>query len=186
MQQGKIVYQGKSKSGKEIIFRYPTKDDLKSLWEYINKISREKTFISFQGEEITLEGEQKWLETELQKITDGEAVQVLVFSDNKLIGVSGISMKERAEKHVGIFGITIAKDFRKDGIGVLLAETVLKETKKNLKELKIVTLGVFGNNPVAQKLYKKMGFVEYGNLPKGAIHRGVPVDHIYMYKEIFR
>lgn len=184
MKPGEIVYQGKSKSGKEIIFRYPTKDDLKSLWEYFTKISKEKTFISYQGEEITLEGEKKWLKGELKKITECKAIQLFVFSDNQVIGVSGVSMKERAEKHVGIFGITIAKDFRKDGIGILLMETVLKEAKKNLKELKIVTLGVFGNNPIAQKLYKKMGFVDYGNLPKGAIHRGVPVDHIYMYKEI--
>ncbi len=184
MKPGTIVYTGKSKSRKEIVFRYPNKNDLRSLWEYINKISKEKTFITFQGEEMTLEGENKWLEGELKKIAEGKAVQLLVFSDNKLIGVSGITMKERAEKHVGIFGITIAKRFRDDGIGALLMETVLKEAKKNLKDLKIVTLGVFGNNAVAQKLYKKMGFIEYGNLPKGAIHNGVPVDHVYMYKEV--
>lgn len=40
MKPGQIVYQGKSKSGRDIIIRYPTKDDLGSLWEYINTSSR--------------------------------------------------------------------------------------------------------------------------------------------------
>ena len=62
-------------------------------------------------------------------------------------------------------------------------EAVLKEAKK-LKGLKIIDLGVFGNNPVARNLYKKMGFIEYGNLPKGILHKDKLVDHIYMYKEI--
>lgn len=184
MKPGTIVYQGKSKSGREIIFRYPTKDDLQSLWEYINTISKEQTFITFQGDEVTLEAEQKWLETRLREITEGKTVLLFVFSDNKLVGASDVIMKIRAEKHVAIFGITIAKDFRNDGIGEILMKTVLEEAKRNLKDLKIVTLGVFGNNPIAQSLYKKMGFIEYGNLPEGAIHRGAPVDHVYMYKKV--
>lgn len=92
-------------------------------------------------------------------------------------------MKDKAEKHVGTFGITMAKDFRNKGIGTTLMELVLEEAKK-LKDLKIITLGVFGNNPIAKNLYKKLGFVEYGYLPKGIVHKGKFVDHIYMYKEI--
>ncbi len=184
MKPGEIVYEGKTKSGKEIVFRYPTKNDLKSLWEYFNKISKEQTFISYQGEEITLEGEEKWLDGELKKIDEGKTVQLFVLTDDKVIGVSGVSLKERVEKHVGIFGITLAKDFRNEGIGALLMKVALNEAKKNLKDLKIITLGVFGNNPIAKNLYKKMGFIEYGNLPKGVIHRYKFVDHIYMYKEV--
>lgn len=184
MELGKIVYQGKSKSGREIIFRYPVKDDLKAAWEYINTLSREQTFILFQKEEITLEAEKKWLEGELKKIAEGKTVQLFVFIDDQLAGVSGISMKEKSEKHVGVFGISLSKDFRSEGIGKTLMEIVLKEAKENLKDLKIITLGVFGNNPIARSLYEKKGFVEFGNLPKGILHKGEAVDHIYMYKAI--
>lgn len=76
------------KTRKDIIFRYPTKDDLKAVWEYINTISKEQTFILFQGEEITLEAEEKWLEGELKKINQGRSVQIFAFADKKLIGVS--------------------------------------------------------------------------------------------------
>lgn len=184
MEQGKIVYQGKSKSGRDIIIRYPTKGDLKSLWEYINTLSKEQTFIRFQGKEITLEAEEKFLSNELKKIDEGKAVQLLAFAGNQLIAVADINMHEEAEKHIGSFGITVAKDFRNEGIGTKLMETAFKEAIKNLIGLQIIILGVFANNPVAINLYKKAGFVEFGNLPKGLLHKGKLVDHIYMYKTI--
>ncbi|MBI2338502.1 GNAT family N-acetyltransferase [Candidatus Daviesbacteria bacterium] len=184
MQLGKIVYQSTSKLGKSFVFRYPITSDLKSVWAYINTLSKEQTYITWQGEEVSLEDEQKWLDGEIKKILEGQAIQLFVIVNEKVVGISGITMRERAEKHVGIFGISLAKDFRNDGIGAILLGTVLKEAGKNLEDLKIVTLGVFGNNPVAKNLYKKMGFVEYGNLPKGILHQGKPVDHLYMYKKI--
>lgn len=184
MKPGKIVYQGKSKSGQQLIFRYPTKDDLTAVWKYINTLSKEQTFLILQGKKISLKEEKKWLEDNLKKIHQGKAVQLFVFVDNELVGVSDIIVKEDAERHIGGFGITIAKDFRNKGIGTLLMETIFKEAKKNCNDLKIVTLGVFGNNSVAKKLYKKMGFLEFGNLPQGLLHQGKPVNHIYMYKNM--
>ncbi|MBI4035875.1 GNAT family N-acetyltransferase [Candidatus Daviesbacteria bacterium] len=168
----------------QITYRYPTKDDLKAVWEYINALSKEQTFILFQGEKITLEVEEKWLEGELKKIKEGKSVQIFAFVGDKLIGVSGITMKDKAERHVGTFGITIAKEFRNKGIGTTLMETVLIEAKKNLKDLKIIILGVFGNNPIAKNLYEKFGFVEFGNLPESILHKGKFIDHIYMYKKV--
>lgn len=46
----KIIYKSKTKTGKEIIFRYPTIDDVEILKDFINKISAEKTYVLFQGE----------------------------------------------------------------------------------------------------------------------------------------
>lgn len=185
MTPGQIVYQGKSNTDKEIIFRYPTKNDLKSVWEYINALSKEQTFlILFQGQDVPLDEENKWLEGMLGKINQGKAVQLFVFVNKQLAGVSDIIMKDKAEKHVGVFGITISKDYRNEGIGTLLMEKIIKEAKQNLKELKILTLACFADNEIAIKLYKKMGFVEYGKLPKGLIRKGKFTDHIYMFKEI--
>ena len=184
MKTGKIVYQGKSKLGKEIIFRYPTKKDLRSVWEYINVLSKEQTFILFQEEKISLGEEKEWLDGMLKKINQDKAVQLFVFVNEQLAGVSDIVMKDKAEKHVGIFGITIAKSFRNEGIGTLLMKRIIEEAKQHLKELKILTLTCFADNKIAIKLYKKMGFVEYGKLPKGLIRKGKFTDHIYMFKEV--
>lgn len=184
MKPGKIVYQDTTLRGKPLLIRYLTKGDTRILLDYINTLSKEKTYIRFQGEQLTFDEEQEFVDKNLKGIKEGKAIQLLAFSNKKLIGISGVYNLEKAERHIGVFGISLAKQFRGEGIGTVLMEKVLEETKKNLKNLKMVTLGVFENNPIAKNLYKKMGFKEYGNLPKGVIHRGKFVNHIYMYKEI--
>ena len=184
MKKGKVIYTGKSGHGNEFIIRYPQKKDAKLMWEYINTISKERTFISFQGEEISIEDETEFLNSQLEKISKNKAVLLLVFSNDEVIGISGINMSQRIEKHIGIFGISLAKDFRAQGIGTKLMELVFEEAENNLHGLEIVTLGVFDNNPIAKEMYERFGFLEYGNLPKGIILENGYQDHIFMYKTI--
>lgn len=179
----KIIFTGKFQD-KEIIIRYPTEDDLEMMWKYINVISKERTFISFQGEEVSLEEEEKYLNSQLEKIAKNRSVLLLVFCDKKLIGISGIEMGDRIEKHIGVFSISIAKDFRREGVGSKLMRLVIDEAEKNIPQLEIITLGVFSNNDLANEVYKKFGFVEYGSLPNGVKLENGYVDHNYMYKVI--
>lgn len=88
--------------------------------------------------------------------------------------------------HIGNFGISIAKDFRGEGIGKLLMQTVLDEAVKEIPDLQMVTLGVFSNNDLAKKMYEEFNFVEFGRLPKGVKLEVGFTDHIYMYKVIKR
>lgn len=181
---GKIILKTNSKSGKEIIFRYISIHDYKAMADYINTISDEKTFITYQGEKLEYAGEQKFVENELKQIENHKSVMLLALCDDKIIGVSGIDLKPRVENHVGVFGITIAKEFRGDGIGKIFMKLAIKEAIRNLTGLKIIILGVFANNSIAQSLYKKMGFIEYGNLPQGMKHRNEFVDHLEMYLNV--
>lgn len=168
-----------------IIIRYPFKDDLLQMCEFINTLSKEKTFIRYQGEEITLKEEKEYLNKLLKNIKAKKSIQLSVYSNNQLIGSSTLELGDKIERHVGLFGITIAKDFRGQGIGKLLMELTIKEAQKKLSGLKIIKLGVFANNPKALEMYKKFGFIEYGRLPKGIITgNNELIDHIYMYKFI--
>jgi RimJ/RimL family protein N-acetyltransferase len=184
MRPGQIVYQGQTERDIDIIIRYPKKEDIKSLLEFINSLSKEQTFIRLQGEQLTLDEEIKYLEDQIKKIENNQTIKLLAFHKDKLVGAADINLLDKIENHVGIFGITVAKNFRDKRIGKLLMKLVFQEAKKNIKQLKIVTLGVFANNPVAFNIYKKFGFVEYGMLPKGIKHKNIFVDHIYMYKAI--
>jgi len=179
-----IIFKGKTKTGKEIVVRYPELGDEKEMLAYINKLSKEKTFIRLQGEELTLVDETKYLKSQLEKIKNNKTVQLLVFNNKKLVGISGIDMKDKTEKHLGVLGISIAKDFRSDGLGKLLMELILKEAENTILELKIVTLEVYSTNNVARNLYKKFEFKEYGNLPNGVTRRNKFEDAIFMYKNI--
>lgn len=180
----KIVFKGKTADGIPYLIRYPKRTDLSELWRYINDLSKERTFISWQGEDISLKDERSFLNSLLRKIRDGKSVFLVVESEGKIIGDSGIDTKGRVNNHVGTFGLSVAKDFRGKGIGKRLMELVLEETKKNLKHIKIIHLECFANNETACNLYKSVGFKEYGKLPNGIAYRDGFVDEILMFKEI--
>ncbi|MBI2028930.1 GNAT family N-acetyltransferase [Candidatus Gottesmanbacteria bacterium] len=182
--QGKIIFNGISRKNTSFYIRYPKIGDSTLMQDYINTISEEQTFIRFQGEKVTLEHETKFLNDQLEKISKNQAVLFLVFSDQKLIGISGIEMKDRTSKHEGVFGISVAKEFRCQGIGKILMHKVLDEAVEDIPQLKIITLGIFANNPAAFKMYENFGFKEFGRLPEGILHKGKYVDHVYMYKKV--
>ena len=182
--EGKVIFEGLSKKGSRILIRYPTRNDASAMCEYINVLSKEQTFIRFQGEQMSLADETKYLNGQLKKIFKKQAIQLLVFCNNKLIGICAVDMKEKTESHEGVLGISIAKEYRREGIGKALMQLILKEAEKSISQLKIITLGVFGDNVLAKSIYEKFGFVEFGRLPKGVLHKGRYVDHIYMYKNI--
>jgi RimJ/RimL family protein N-acetyltransferase len=181
MTPGEIVFQGTSKNNKQFIIRYLMESDVEKTHQFINTISKEKTYITFQGEEITLEGEKKFVASILQRMEEKKGLALMVFVDEKLVGFCTLEMKERTFAHEGVLAISIAKDFRHEGIGKKLMETMLQETK-NLTDLKIVSLGVFGDNQTAYNLYKELGFKESGRIPKGVFYKGQFVDHLFMYK----
>lgn len=180
----KIVYQGKTKNGLDIIIRYLKEGDEKEMCKYINDLSREKTFVRFQGEEILLKDEIDYLNSQLKKVEAKKAITLLVFADNKLIAIADINMLDKTEKHLGALAISVAKDFRGEGIGKLLMELLLKEAEKELPGLKIVTLDVYQANSIAQNLYKEVGFIKYGMLPNGVTRNNTFEDRILMYKNI--
>jgi len=184
MELGKIVYKGKTKKGRDMLIRYPKKSDTPILLDYMNTLSKERTFIHFQGEQLKLKEEEKYMNDFLKKIKKNQGVKLLAFIGDKLVGVSDTYLQEKTEKHVGVFGITVAKEYRGEGIGRLLMNLVIEEAKKYIKELKIVRLGCFANNKTACVMYKNSGFKEYGRLPAGIRHRGEFVDHVYFYKNI--
>lgn len=181
MIEGSVVFEGVY-NGTDIVIRHCRRDDVEKLLEFINTLSREQTYIIFQGEQMTLEEESRYVEGYLKKVEEHRAVKLLVFHKDELIGVGDITPKERAEDHIGVFGLTIKKEWRGKGIGKFLMQKVLIEAEKHIVGMKIVTLGVYANNPIAKNLYLKMGFIEYGLLPGGVKRRGEFVDHIYMYK----
>ena len=180
----KIIFKTTTKTGKTLTFRYPTIDDLQIITDFINKVSQEKTFIRFQGEILKLEDEEKWLKDVLLKIKNKQKVYLMAFVGDKFIGSSDIELYSLSRKHVGTFGIVLDKDFRGDGIGKILMNLTIEESKKNLKGLKTIVLECFADNIIGQSLYKKMGFKKYGLLPEASFRQGKFVDEILMYKKI--
>ncbi len=180
MHQGKVVFEGNTAKGQSVLIRYPVQDDLQAVWEFINALSAEKTFILFQGEQLSLEDEKQYLDNCLKQIAEGTRVQLLVFSGEKLIGNAEITRYGGVQRHIGGLGIAVADGYRGGGVGELLMKLLIEEAAATFTGLQMVILEVFGNNTVAMNLYRKLGFVEYGRLPNGIIHRDQLVDAVLM------
>ncbi len=179
-----VIYHGKTASGKEVILRYPLLSDAPEMQKYINTLSLEQTFIRFQGEQLTVEQEEEWIKGILDKFEKNTGVTLFAIVDDQIAGVCDINMLGLVESHIGLFGLTINKNFRNEKLGQLLTEKVLELATSLMPQMKIVTLSVFANNPAAIHVYEKFGFKHYGNLPNGILHRGEYVDHLYMYKQV--
>ena len=179
-----IIFTGKSKRGTDIVIRYPKMSDLSEILKYVNKLSKEKTYVAFQGERISRKEEKDWLEKSLTRMKKKQEVGLSIFVGKQVIGICGVRLGRSVKKHIGSLGLSIDVDYRGEGLGKILTTEVLKEAKKKLAGLKVVTLEVFEKNKIAQNLYWKLGFKEYGRLPKGLEHRGKYTDEIFMDKEI--
>jgi len=158
--------------------------DSDALCQYINTLSEEKTFIRFQGEKLTFEEEQEYINRQVIRIAKHISVHLAAFDGDNPIGVSGIDMRDRVESHVGEFGISIAKPYRGMGIGKLLMDHVLQQAEIHLPQLRIIILSVFSNNIPAIRMYERFGFREYGRLPDGFKHNDAFIDQVHMHKTI--
>ena len=179
MEQGIIVYKDD-----HIVIRTIKKGDEFKMLDYINELSQEKTFIMFQGNIMNIEEEKKYLDHQLDLMKNKKAIQLLVFQNDTIIGISGIEMRDKVQSHIGALGISLLKPFRGKGFGKILLKTLLHEAQCYLPGLRIVTLSVFANNSLAISFYKKFGFVQYGSLPQRILHKGEYVDHHDMFKVI--
>jgi ribosomal protein S18 acetylase RimI-like enzyme len=182
MQPHSTVFEGQTAKGLEIQLRYPTADDLSALWQYINLLSKEQTYLIFQGEEVSYDDEAAWLKSKLDHIASKQAVMLLAFHGNELIAASEVDLLRGIKRHTGSLGISVAQKYRGQGVGEVLIRHVISTSYEELSGLEIITLEVFGNNPIAINLYRKVGFTEFGRIPGGIIHRGSQVDAVYMYQ----
>ena len=182
MQTTKIIFDGQTVKQLAVQLCYPVRDDLDALWKYINLLSQEQTFLIFQGEEISLDDETAWLNARLDRITQKQSVMLLAFHDHTLIACAEVDMLSGVKRHIGDLGISVALSYRGRGVGELLMQKVIEAALAELPGLEVITLEVFGNNSVAMSLYKKLGFMEFGRIPGGIIHRAAYVDAVYMYR----
>lgn len=180
---GKIIKHFKTKDGKELIIRYPKWEDLDSMVSFINAVSLEDTYITFSGEPIYKDGEMHYLSEMMKTIEGRSGIYLGCYYGDRFVGSATVLRdltQRKRSYHIGIFGITIAKDFRGIGLGEELAKQTLEEARKYMEGLKLFTLNMYSPNNIALHLYKKLGFVEYGRLPKGIWYKGTYVDEIKM------
>ncbi|MBI2009674.1 MAG: GNAT family N-acetyltransferase [Candidatus Chisholmbacteria bacterium] len=177
-----MVQSFTSKSGRHINLRPPKASDVMILQNYINALVAEDAPILINRQQ-TISQEKEHVANIMKAIKAGERVQLLAFHGPKLIANAQVVKGKYRMSHVGTFGISVAKDYRDDGIGKKLAAAIIKLAINNLKT-KLFELTVHDDNPRALHLYEKLGFKKIGVLPKATQYKQDLVDLVYMYRWI--
>jgi ribosomal protein S18 acetylase RimI-like enzyme len=168
-----------SKKGKKIEIREIQEKDYIEMKNLINSLVRENAYI-LKNVPIDEEGELNYVRKYLEEINEKERVHLVAVYKNKIIGSAEIRKGRFREKHVGVLGIAIRKNFRNEGIGKVLINEAIKLSRKI--RVKLIVLSVFKVNKLAITLYKKLGFKKYGELPKAWKHKRRYMAAIFMYK----
>jgi len=171
-----------TKKGKKVIIRLPEKGDLDKLLGYINELIDEDTTI-LRNKKVSRKEEREYLSGLLKTIKEKEGFNLLAFYRSKLVANVSIERKKHRQRHLGVLGIAVIKDFRNERLGIeLLKQAII--LSKNFLKLKMLVLSTFAINQRAIRLYQKMGFKKCGRWPKGVFYKGKYIDSNFMYLDL--
>jgi len=173
----------KTLGDKKIKIRKISKKDLKNVekfQDYINSLVEEEALIQ-ANKKVSLKEEVAWVKEKLKQIKNKKIILLVAEHKNKIVGIPQIALGWGRQIHVGNFGISIRKGYRRIGLGTYLTKKILKLAKKELKpKPKIIKLSAYAINEPAVAFYKKLGFKKVAKIPKQGKIKGKLVDEVIM------
>jgi len=179
MKPGQIIRQFKSRNGHAVLLRVIAESDLSDLLAYANALIAEDTFLLLSGEPISEDFERTYLTEVLKKVRNDEKIHLVVIVDGKFAGSCEVRRFERRKRHVGEIGISLAGEYRGEGIGQTCIQTLIDEARKT--GLRLLTLTCFSINKRAVSLYQKCGFRKAGMIPGMYAYKGTFEEETVMY-----
>jgi RimJ/RimL family protein N-acetyltransferase len=176
---GQVLKEFFVKGGDKIVLRTPRWEDLDDLLELINSVVKEGAEIG-RAEKVSREEEIDWLSGLLARLERGRTFFLVAEVKGRIIASSDIARQNGFQKHVGVVGIVIKKDFRELGIGTAMMRVLIEQAKK--MGMKILTLTAFASNKRAIHVYEKVGFLQTGLIPKKHLKQGKYIDEVIMTK----
>jgi len=163
----------------EISFLAKT-DSVREFMGYINALVEEDAKIHFDRK-VSLKEEKKWKADSLASMKKNEGYVLVARVGGRIAGVSN-AHRERLRTRGNVFlGLSVAKPFRRIGLGETLMRANIAAAKKFFKpKSDIIYLSVFGNNKPAISLYQKLGFRMFAAFPDWIPYKKKRVDVIFM------
>ncbi len=106
--------------------------------------------------------EKLFFQTNIEQ-SDPNNFVIGAFNNDALVGVSGFNRYDRRKiEHKGrIIQVYVNPDYQEQHIGSNLIKATIDEAFK-IEEIEQIEIDVITSNANAEKLYKKIGFTEYG------------------------
>lgn len=174
----------KDKLGRTIILRNAEASDGDDLIQYLKTSTSESPYLIREPEEVTLTSEQE-VSFIQGRIEDERELMLVATINGELVGncsLMGAGPFKRYQHRCDI-AIALYQKFCGAGIGEIMMKTVLEVAKKIGYEQ--AELEVIADNAAAIKLYKKLGFENYGRFPNHMKYKdGTYADAIWMMKRL--
>ncbi|WP_296382801.1 GNAT family protein [Winogradskyella sp.] len=124
--------------------------------------------------------EKLFFQTYIEK-SDVNNFVIGAFMNDTLIGISGFNRYDRTKiNHKGrIIQVYVNPDYQGRQIGLSLIKVTIDEAFKK-KGIEQIEIDVISTNKHAEKLYKKIGFIEYGIQKNFIKVGGIYYDHKMM------
>ena len=177
-----VTYRFTAEDGTRLLFREPGPKDAPQLMRFINAFVAEHRSGILINKRATLAEEKRWLKGWLDDIRAKRGVMLLVESNGRIVGNCTINLFPWKCSHVADFGIALSREVRGKGIGSALMAKAIALACKRMRGIEILELKVFDYNKRAMKLYRSLGFVEAGRIPKGVKEGNDYFDDITMIK----
>ena len=154
------------KDGRTCILRNAEEQDTQAVLANYLLTHGQTDFLTTYPEEATFTAEQERIYLQRKKENCRE-IELVAEADNLITGTAGIDSLGSAEKvrHRASFGISVDQAWWGLGIGRALTAACIecaKDAGYSQLELEVVAA-----NERAYRLYRSLGFVEYGRNPRG-------------------
>ena len=153
------------KTGQTIIIRSASPADAQGVLRLAHAEIAESEFSITTPEEFhpTIEQEVEWIQSHTN---DAGRVIIVAETDGQLIGLLNFQNSYRKRlAHQGEFGIGVRKEWRNQGVGRVLLQTLIAWGEAN-PIIEKLCLEVFSNNERAIHLYSSLGFQVEGRLAR--------------------
>ncbi len=171
--------------GREVVLRRAVPDDAEAVLAYMHDTLPEVTpYICTTPEEFDYTVEQERELLAKQDAATG-ALWMIAESAGRIVGSLNASpIRRRRLAHVALLGMTLRPEFRGVGLGTKMMSALIEWCERH-PVTELLQLEVYADNERAQRLYRKLGFVEAGRVPRRMkFGPGEYKDAVLMYREV--
>jgi len=163
------------KNGRKVTVREANEDDAEAIKNVVNSVASEKYFV------VPERSREDWDEA-IREIKRRKGLIIIAQADEKTIGMAHLVRgKFEKNKHVGLLGISILKEFRRMGVGTAMMNYIMEWARRQ-KGLEKISLTVFSTNEAAINLYRKFEFQIEGVSKRQHRIEGKYIDETIMGK----
>lgn len=162
------------------LIREATLGDAEELRLYAIRIFAERLPGLYRREAPTLEEEMEFIRSHMD--TPGSMMLVATV-DGQIAGLVGFQARQvPQERHVGMFGVSVDRQYRGAGIGSALITALLDWAPRN--GITRVEVEAFAVNEGAIRLYERFGFEREGCRRGAVMIDGSPVDVVMLARMV--